>query len=369
VKIAIIGGGIAGLAIGWRLAEQGADVTVFERDVAGRGATWAAAGMLSAGAEADSMGGAQSFARHARNQWPAFARELETASGKNCLYRETGALVVAHDDAGAAAIREEGDRLRASGAEAILLDREAAHEKEPVLAPHIASALFVPGDADVDNRILGEALLAAFTRAGGTLREHCAVNAIHIENDHAAGVVTTERPVRADVVVVAMGAWSGSIAGVPADFLPPVQPCKGQLIAFASPNDARLPKHIIGDHHVYLVPRGDRVLVGATVEDAGFDTSVDRVARDELAASAARIIPAAADWPVVEAWAGLRPRSADDAPVLGETSLPGLFVASGQFRNGILFAPAVAEAMTSLILGHAAPFDIAAFHPRRFASS
>jgi glycine oxidase len=109
--------------------------------------------------------------------------------------------------------------------------------------------------------------------------------------------------------------------------------------------------------------------VGATVEDSGFDTSVDRAARDGLASSAARIIPAAADWPVVEAWAGLRPRSADDAPVLGETDVPGLFVSSGQFRNGILFAPAVAEATASLVLGRPVPFPVDAFHPRRFASS
>jgi glycine oxidase len=155
MKVAIIGGGIAGLAIGWRLAEEGVDVTVLERNVAGRSATWAAAGMLSAGAEASSMGGAQSFAQYARSQWPEFARRLEKVGGRDCLYRETGALVVAHDNAGAAALWEEGERLRAMGVGALLLDRGEAHEKEPSLAQHIATALFVPGDADVENRLLG----------------------------------------------------------------------------------------------------------------------------------------------------------------------------------------------------------------------
>jgi glycine oxidase len=266
-------------------------------------------------------------------------------------------------------LREEGERLRASGAQVLTLNRQEAHEKEPALAPHVPAALFVPGDADVDNRVLGEALLIAFASVGGKLREHCSVGALMIENGRAAGVITAEGPSRADVVVIAMGAWSSAIAGVPADFVPPVQPCKGQLVAFAPPGGSRVPKQIVGDHHVYLVPRGDRVLVGATVEDAGFDTSVDRAAYDELVASAARIIPAAAGWPVAEAWAGLRPRTPDDAPVLGETALRGLFVASGQFRNGILFAPAVAGAMASLVLGRPTAHPIDAFHPRRFASS
>src|SRR5262249_41700057 len=155
----------------------------------------------------------------------------------------------------------------------------------------------------------------------------------------------------------------------PKDALPPVRPAKGQLVSFALPAGAHFPKHDTGDHHVYLVPRGNRVMVGATVEDSGFDTSVTDAARDELLRSAVRILPPAADWPVAESWAGLRPRSADDAPVLGETALSGLFVASGQFRNGILFAPAVAEALAAMVTGREAPFAVAAFTPRRFLPS
>jgi glycine oxidase len=368
MKIAIVGAGIAGLAIGWRLAQEGQDVTVFERDVAGRSATWAAAGMLSAGAEANAMGGAQSFARVARNQWPEFARELEEASGRRIMFREIGALVVGHDTASVDSLRGEGERLRAAGASATLLDAKEARALEPALAPHIAGALLVDGDADVDNRVLGEALRISFAHAGGVLRERTPVQSLLIECGCASGVLTAEGAQGADAVVIAMGAWSGALAGVPADALPPVRPTKGQLVALSPPPGAIVPKQIICDHHVYVVPRADRVIIGATVEDAGFDTSVTGEARIELVNSAARIVPAAADWPLAESWAGLRPRSPDDAPLLGETALPGLFVASGQFRNGILFAPAVAEALACLVMGRRAPFPVAALDPRRFTA-
>ena len=366
MKVVIIGAGVAGLAIGWRLAQLGADVTIFERDVAGRSATWAAAGMLSAGAEVSALGEAQAaLGREARNRWPEFARELESASGRNLLYRETGALVVAHDEAGVRSLRGECERL---GADSNWLDARAAHAHEPTLAPHIQGALLVHGDADVDNRALAEALAIAYARAGGVLREGCPVRSLLTEDGRAAGVLTAEGAVAADAVVIAMGPWSGALAGVPPEFLPPIRPAKGQLVSFAPPPGAAVPRGVTGDHHVYLVPRGNHVIVGATVEDAGFDIAVTDAARDELVASAARIVPAAAKWRIAECWAGLRQRSTDDAPTLGGTAMPGLFVASGQFRNGILFAPAVADAIASLVLGRRVPFAVEAFDPRRFAS-
>jgi len=369
MKVAIIGAGVAGLAIGWRLAQAGCAVTILERDVAGRSATWAAAGMLSAGAEASSMDRAQvAFGREARNRWPDFARELESTGGRDLLYRETGALLVAHDEADVRSLHDEGNRLLASGARADWLDARAARDMEPALAPHIPGALLVRDDADVDNRVLGEALAAAFTRAGGELRERCPVQSLLTEGGRAIGVLSAQGAIPTDAVVVAMGAWSGALGGVPPGILPPIRPAKGQLVSFAPPPGTTTPRQIVGDHHVYLVPRGNRVMAGATVEDAGFGMAVTDAARAELVASAARIVPEAAGWPIAECWAGLRPRSADDAPVLGETALIGLFVASGQFRNGILFAPAVADALADLVLGRRPPFAVDAFDPRRFAA-
>lgn len=364
MKVVIIGGGVAGLGIGWRLREFGCEVTVVERDTAGRGATWAAAGMLSPGLEVDSLGAEQAtFAREARRRWPDYARALKGASGCDVGFRETGALIVAHTDAEAFTLAED---CACMGGEAAWLDAKTALEEEPALAPDISGAALMLNDADVDNRALGQALATAFTRTGGELREHCLVQSLLTSGGRATGVMTSQGAIAAGAVVVAMGAWSGALPGAPDDVVPRMRPAKGQLVSFAPPADARIPKRIVGGKHIYMVPRGDRVIVGATVEDAGFDTSTSDAARAELVTAATNLIPAAADWPVAETWSGLRPRSTDDAPVLGETVLPGLFVASGQFRNGILFAPAVAESVACLVTGAAPPFPVDAFSPRRF---
>lgn len=364
MKAIIIGGGVAGLGIGWRLRAFGCDVVVVERDIAARCATWAAAGMLSPGLEADSLGAEQAaFAREARGRWPEYARVLEAASGCDLGFRETGSLIVARTDAEAFALAEDCARM---GGEAAWLDAKMALEEEPALAPDIAGAALMQNDADVDNRALGQALATTLVRAGGELRENCAVQSLLTSGGRTTGVMTSQGAMTADAVVVAMGAWSGSLTSAPDGVLPRMRPAKGQLVSFAPPSDATMPKRIVGGHHIYMVPRGDRVIVGATVEDAGFDTSTSDAARAKLVAAATRLIPAAADWPVGETWSGLRPRSTDDAPVLGETALPGLFVASGQFRNGILFAPAVAESVACLVAGKPSPIPVDAFSPRRF---
>ena len=364
MKVVILGGGVAGLGIGWRLREFGCDVVVVERDAAGRSATWAAAGMLSPGLEADSLGAEQAaFAREARARWPAYARALEATSGCNIGFRETGSLIVARTDAEAFTLAEDCAR---AGGEAAWLDAKSARDEEPALAPDITGAALMHNDADVDNRAVGQALAIAFTRAGGELREHCLVQSLLTSGARANGVMTSQGAIAADAVVVAMGAWSSALPGAPDGAVPRMRPAKGQLVAFAPPPGAAIPKRIVGGNHVYIVPRADRVIVGATVENAGFDTSTNDAARAELVAAATRLIPAATKWPVAETWSGLRPRSADDAPVLGETALPGLFVASGQFRNGILFAPAVAESVACLVAGKASPLPIEAFSPRRF---
>lgn len=366
MKVVIAGGGVAGLGIGLRLRQFGCDVTVVERDAAARGATWAAAGMLSPGMEVSALGDEQiALGREGRERWPQYARDLEAASGCGLRLRETGALIVAHNDGAAFSLADEVAHMGGAG---VWLDAAAARNEEPSLGEHIAGAMLVPGDADVDNRALGRALAVAFTRAGGELREHCLAQALLTDSGRASGLMTSQGAVAADAVLIAMGAWSGKLAGVPDGVLPLMRPAKGQLVSLAPPQGAHIPKRVIGDHNVYLVPRGNRLMIGATVEDAGFDLGTSDSARAELVSGAARIIPAAADWPVAETWTGLRPRSADDAPVLGETVLPALFVASGQFRNGILFAPAIAEAMACLIAGKPAPFAIDAFDPRRFGN-
>jgi glycine oxidase len=191
---------------------------------------------------------------------------------------------------------------------------------------------------------------------------------IEIENDRAVGARTPFALYRADAFVLAAGAWSGRIEGLPAAAVPPIVPVKGEMIALA-PDKGALPKHMLWGNEVYLVPRAGRLLIGATVTRDGFDTRTTNAAAEWLLGRAEQLIPALANWNMVEHWAGLRPGSLDDLPLIGPSTLDGLFIASGQFRNGILFAPAIAEAMCEGILNDVFGEDVRAFDPRRFANS
>jgi len=357
MKIIIVGAGVAGLSIGWRLQQRGASVTVFDRAQPAQGATWASAGMIAAAGE---LGAAQTpeaeFAHYSSGLWPDFATSIEEASGRKISYRRCGALIVARN-------AQEALTLESMpGAE--LLDARQALAKEPMLAPDIAGALWAPDEAQVDSRALGAALATAFKRAGGTLVANEAVLRFKVESGRVRSLVTPFATYEADAFVLAAGAWSGGIDGLPPGAAPPVKPVKGEMIAVAPPSGASMPAHIVWGNGGYLVPRNDRLLIGATSEDKGFDTKVTDEAADLLSSRARDLMPALAQWEVVERWAGLRPGSPDGLPMLGRTSIEGLYAATGQFRNGILFAPAIAENLTRIILEQAA--EIAAFDPRRF---
>jgi len=360
MKIVIIGAGIAGLSIGWRLAQSGAAVTVLERAQPGRGATWASAGMISATAEVGEADSPETrFAHHSALLWPHFAREVEEESGLNVDYLADGALIAAttSDEAAMLSLRAKGS----AGLE--FLVRDAARSLEPMLADSIEGALFDPSEAQVDNRALGPALAIALQRAGGILQTNEPVVRMECENGRAVAAQTPFRTHRADAFVLSAGAWSAQIEGLPREAVPPVNPVKGEMIALASKKDA-LPRHVVWGNGVYLVPRGDRLLVGATVADQGFDTRTTDEAGQWLDSRAVGLMPQLENWPVVEQWAGLRPGSPDGLPLIGPSHIENLFVASGQFRNGILFAPAIADSMRRLVLeGEAAT---AAFDPRRF---
>ncbi|HWA89573.1 MAG TPA: glycine oxidase ThiO [Rhizomicrobium sp.] len=362
MNVVVIGAGVAGLAIGWRLAQAGAAVTVLERALPGRGATWAAAGMIAATAEA---GEAQTpeaeLAYRARAMWPDFARDVEEASGLAVGYAQNGALMVAMREAEAA---HQAARA-AQDAELALLSKTDARAMEPLLSEAAFGALWVPKEAQVDNRALGEALARAFRRAGGTLVVNEAAVRIETYRGRAVGVRTPFGVYGGDAFVLAAGAWSGLIDGLPRDAIPPVKPMKGEMLALTPPAGVAIPKRVVWGNEVYLVPRGARLLIGATLEDKGFDTALTDAAEDWLTSRALTLMPGLRDWTIDEHWAGLRPGSPDGLPMLGETALGGLFVATGQHRNGILFAPAVAETLVRSVLEQVSekqPFD-----PRRFA--
>jgi glycine oxidase len=370
MKVLVVGAGVAGLAVGWRLANAGIAVEILERGLAGRGATWASAGMIASGAEVGPEKNAiAQFAREARMKWPRFAKELEAASAMRIFYRELGSLMVAESAHQAHALESQAAELAREGVAAAWIVGAELRRREPLLSPSLLGALHIRDDAQVDNRILPEALRIALAKAGAVLRERCDVSALAIQDGRVRGVVTVEGMIAADLVVLACGAWVNLLGGIGPDDLPPVKPAKGQMAACEPPAAISLPQALIWADDVYLVPRGRRLFIGATVEDASFDTSVSREARDNLLEAARRIIPSLVDWRLAEMWAGLRPRTPDDAPVLGTTVVDGLFVAGGQFRNGILFAPEVADAICDLILGKPARGEHRAFDARRFTLS
>lgn len=347
VRAVIIGAGVAGLATGWRLLQAGWQVTILDRAQPGHGATWAAAGMLAVTAELeDAADPERGLALEAAAAWPGFAAELETASGRSIGYRADGTLILAADAAELEALRARGTIIGPGDVAA----------KVPLLAP-TAGALWVANEAHVDSRALGEALTLAVLKAGGTILPNEAAVTLDRHNGQVTAVRTGYGHYRADAYLIAAGAWSGLLD------IASVTPVKGEMIALAGSLGADAP--VIWGNGVYMVPRGDRLLVGATVQEAGFDTGLTDDARDFLQGRAAQLIPAARGWPVAEQWAGLRPKSPDGLPLLGPSGLSNLFVASGQYRNGILFAPAIAARMADLMRGQGQA--IPDFDPRRFA--
>ncbi|GGF06293.1 glycine oxidase ThiO [Aliidongia dinghuensis] len=351
-SVAIIGGGVIGLALGWRLASTGCPVTLVERNgETGRGASWAAAGMLAAGIEAEPTEEALfQLARWSQALWPGFAAELEAAAGLPVGYDTTGTLVCAFTRDQAEKLRHGIQFQRSLGGVFEWLGAAAAREREPGLAPSLVAAAFSPNDHQVDNRLLATALTQAFRRAGGRLVTGVEAS-VDMAGGRAVGIVAGEARHAADVTVVAAGAWSRMVPGLPAAVRPPTRPVKGQMLALRMPPAAPLVRHVVWGGHCYLVPRADgRLLVGATVEERGFDAEITAGGLLGLLDDAWRTLPAIEDLPVHETWAGFRPGSPDDQPILGPTGIDGLLVATGHHRNGILLTPATAEAMTELIL-------------------
>jgi len=374
-RVAIIGAGVSGLGIGWRLAQAGCAVEAFERGTAGRGASWAAAGMLAAGVETEP--GEEpllALTLLGRRLWPGFAAELEAASGVDLGYRDEGTLVVAPT-------RDDAEQLRSSyrfqtglGLELAWLTGSEACRREPYLRPGIAAAVYSRDDHQVDNRRLVEALGRAFAAAGGRLHEETPVEALDVESGRARGLWVGGRPgerhVEADVVVLAAGAWSPELAGLPAGARPPVRPVKGQMLSLQMDPRAPLLSHVVWAPKTYLVPRRDgRLLIGATVEERGFDRSLTAGGLYALLEAAWRALPAIEELPLGEMWAGARPTSRDDAPILGPSEVEGLVMATGHHRNGILLAPVTADLVSRFILTGTLDPVAAGFTLARFAAA
>jgi glycine oxidase len=357
------------LSIAWRLAQAGCPVTVYDRGEAGHGASWAAAGMLAAAVETE-PGEERLLAltRESQRMWPAFADELEAANGTSLGYRDEGTIVVALTRDDAEQLRFTFDFQKGLGLELQWLSGVEARRREPHLRPGIPAAVFSPGDHQVENRRLGGMLARAARHAGAVLREHNPVREVEIVDERVRGVATEHGRDPADVVVLAAGAWSRTISGIPSVHLPPVRPIKGQMLALQMDPGAPLLRHVVWLPRGYLVPRQDgRLLVGATVEERGFDETITAGGLLGLIEGAWRAVPAIEELPVAETWVGFRPGSRDDAPILGPTAIEGLVVATGHHRNGILLAPITAKAVSLYILTGRLPDAVEAFTPGRFS--
>jgi len=373
-RVIIIGAGVVGLGIAWRIAGRAA-VTIFDRGKAGAGASHAAAGMLAACCEAEPGEEALvALGRESQARWPAFAEELQRASGIDVELRREGTLVLAltADDQAEIAHRLEFQRRLDLPLE--WLPAAATRAREPRLAGKIAGAVFSPEDHQVDNRKLAQALRIAAENAGATIHEHRPVKEIVVQGGRANGVLLEDGSIAAaDIVVLAAGAWSRSIGGLPSDRRPPVRPVKGQMLALRMDAAAPLLTHVLWAPGAYLVPRRDgRLIIGATVEEKGFDDTITAGGVLTLLEAAWRAVPAVEELPIDEIWVGHRPGSRDDAPILGPGPLEGLFYATGHHRNGILLAPVTADAMARLVLDGVAepaikPFGLERFLPARAA--
>jgi glycine oxidase len=359
--VAIIGAGVIGLSIGWRLAQAGCPVTVYERGEPGKGASWAAAGMLAAAIETEPTEEALfELGLYSQSLWPDFARELEAVTGMAIGYDASGTLACAFTRDQAARLRQTVAMQRRIGGEFEWLTGPAARDLEPSLAPNLVAAVLSPRDHQVDNRLLGGALLRAFERAGGKMRAGIEPTIVP-----GLGVTVSERLEPADVIVVAAGAWSRDVAGLPPMARPPVRPIKGQMISLMMTEP--LIRRVVWGGTCYLIPRADgRLLIGATTEERGFEPSMTAGGVLGLLDDAWRTLPAIEELPIHEMWTGFRPGSPDDMPILGPTPIDGILLATGHHRNGILLTPATSALMSELILGGAAPERMKAFGLDRF---
>jgi glycine oxidase len=346
-------------------------VTLFERERVGAGASRAAAGMLAAACEAE-PGETELLALNRMSQalWPDFVRELEAASDLRVGYRDEGTLVVALDRDDAARLRTTFEFQRGLGLDLRWLGAAEVHALEPHLHPSIAGAILGSGDHQVDNRRLVAALAEAFRRAGGVLRENSPVTALEIAGDRVVGVRLGEKVHNADTVVLAAGAWSPQLGALKDRVRLPVRPVKGQALALQMDQAAPLLDHVVWTGRVYLVPRSDgRLIVGATVEERGFDDRLTAGGMLALLDGAWRALPGCEELPIAESWVGFRPGSRDDAPILGPCALDGLVLATGHHRNGILLTPATAALVAQFVLTHEVAKEMRPFGIDRFTAA
>jgi glycine oxidase len=365
-RIVVVGGGIVGLSVGWQLARRGRAVTVIERETAGRAASWVAAGMLAPvsefGFENEDF---LEFGQKSMEMFPRFLDELAEDVDRLIPLDTRGTLMVGLH-------RDDTERIRRifsfrehKGLPVQWMTGSEARELEPLLSPKASSAMWIPEDYQIDNRDLVDTLKEALIRAGAELVENTAVESIRNENGRCVGVTTSRGDWSAGVTVLAAGCWSGQVRGIPDELAPRVRPVKGQIVSLRTDPSYQF-THVIRAPDVYILPKADgRLLVGATEEEMGFDTTPTAGPVMRLIERAWEAVPGIYDLPIDSIDAGLRPGTRDHEPLIGESGLDGLLFATGHYRHGILLTPITAYAVCDIIDGKT-PEWLHPFMPSRF---
>jgi len=406
VDLAIVGGGVIGLAVAWRARARGLSVTVLERGETGMGTSHVAAGMLAPVAEVEFGEAGRrvlELGLRSAGMWPDYAAELQRASGIDVGLHRTGTLVVARDEDEARELERQLAFRESLGLRAVRLRASEAREYEPALAPTARLALYAPDDHSVDPRLVVAALKRACTRAGIRIRQRTTVTGLELDahGTRALGVVISHgemirgadagepadgggrlethifmgagdgrEVLLARHVVLAAGAWSGTLAELPQHVCIPVRPVKGQIVRLRDPAGPGLLGVVVRFEGGYLVPRKDgRYVLGATMEERGFELDPTAGGIYELLRDAQEVVPGVRELQIEELSVGLRPGTPDNVPVIGPGTIEGLTWATGHHRNGILLAPLTADLVVeSLLGGRSDDLLLSACDPRRFTT-
>lgn len=365
--VAVIGGGVIGCAAARALADAGLRVVVIDRGEPGREASAAAAGLLAPQYESEGTGDPFfDFCHRSRALYPDFVGALREETGIDSELRRDGMLVLPLTREEESDLEDRFERQRRAGLSVERIDRDRLQALEPLVNPDVAWALFLPEEAQVDNVRLCRALVRSLELRDVALRTGDPVLGVVVRDGRVRGLeLASGERVQTDRVLLAAGAWSGTLAGLPREL--PVRPARGQMLEFRGP---RAPRRILAvPRGGYIVPRLDgRLIVGSTEEEVGFDPSVTAGGIADILGRALRLAPDLRHALLTAAWAGLRPGTPDGRPVLGsDPEIRGLLYATGHHRNGILLAPLTGQIVAELVRGHAPALDLEPFRPDRFA--
>ena len=368
--ILIIGGGIIGLSIAWRLIGIGKKVIIIDKKNLGKEASWAAAGMLSGRLDLKPCEKKLlPIFEKSHLAWPKFAEELENKSGKSIGYKKEGTLRVACDLHEEKKLKNNYDFLKNNKVNITWLSGDKIRDKEPYVSNNVLSGFFSPDDHHVNNRYILDALITILKKNKNNciFKENTEVEKIITNKNQVIGVKTNNEIIKTKEIIVCSGAWTSKIKNIEIKEVP-IRPVKGQMVCLKIPKNISLLKHILWRENVYLVPRNNSdLIIGATEEEMGYDKSLTVGGIYNLLKIAREVLPAIEDLSIVESWSGLRPTSRDDAPIIGPSKkLKGLIYATGHHKNGILLAPLTSSIIKNYYLNGNIGNDFNNFEPGRF---